>query len=51
MGVLNDDVKYLPTMKGIPKAVPMTEKGNIPFSKADLAAILLVSIPMMWRNQ
>jgi hypothetical protein len=51
MGVLNDDVKYQSTLKDIPKAVSMTKKGNIPFSKADLAAILLVSIPMTWQNQ
>jgi hypothetical protein len=27
------------------------EKGNIPFGKADLAVILLVSVPMTWQNQ
>jgi hypothetical protein len=29
----------------------MTKKGNIPFGKADLAAIVLASVPMMWQNQ
>jgi hypothetical protein len=29
----------------------MTEKGNIPFGEADLAAIVLASVPMMWQNQ
>jgi hypothetical protein len=27
------------------------KKGNIPFGMADLAAIVLASIPMMWQNQ
>jgi hypothetical protein len=51
MGVLNDYVRYLPTLKDSPKAVPMTKKENIPFGKADLAAIVLASIPMTWQNQ
>jgi hypothetical protein len=51
MGVLNDYVKHLPTLKDCPKAVPTTKKGNISFGKADLAAIVLVSIPMSWQNQ
>jgi hypothetical protein len=33
------------------KAVPTTKKGNIPFGKADLAAIRLSSVPMSWQNQ
>jgi hypothetical protein len=51
MGVLNDYVKHLPTLKDSSKAVPMTKKGNIPFSEADLATIVLLSIPMLWQNQ
>jgi hypothetical protein len=51
MGVLNDHVRHLPTLKDSPKAVPMTKKGNIPFGKADLAAIVLSSVPMSWQNQ
>jgi hypothetical protein len=27
------------------------KKGNIPFGEADLAAIVLSSVPMLWRNQ
>ncbi len=27
------------------------KKGNIPFGKADLAAIVLASVPMLWQNQ
>jgi hypothetical protein len=51
MGVLNDYVKHLPTLKDSPKAVPTMKKGNIPFGKADLPAIVLVSVPMLWQNQ
>jgi hypothetical protein len=51
MGVFNDYVKNLPTLKDSPKAVPTTKKGNIPFGKADLAAIVLVSVPILWQNQ
>ncbi len=39
MGVLNDYVKHLPTLKDSSKAVPTTKKENIPFGKADLAAM------------
>ncbi len=51
MGVLNDYVKHLPTLKDSSKAVPTTKKRNIPFRKADLAAIVLSSVPMSWQNQ
>jgi hypothetical protein len=50
MLVLNDYVRHLPTLKGSPKAVPMKKKGNVPFGKADLAAIMLASVPMTWQN-
>jgi hypothetical protein len=29
----------------------MTKKGNITFGEADLAAIVLASVPMLWQNQ
>jgi hypothetical protein len=45
MGVLNDYVRHLPTLKDSPKAVSMTKKGNVPFGKADLTAIVLASVP------
>ncbi len=45
MGVLNDYVKHLPTLKDSSKAVPTMKTGNIPFGKADLAAIVLSSVP------
>ncbi len=48
LGVLNDYVKHLHTLKDSSKAVPTTKKGNIPFGKADLAAIVLSSVPMVW---
>jgi hypothetical protein len=51
MGVLNDYVKHLPTLKDSSKAVPMMKKDNILFGKADLAAIVLLSVPMLWQNQ
>ncbi len=51
MGVLNDYVKHLSTLKDSSKAVPTTKKGNIPFGEADLAAIVLLSVPMSWQNQ
>ncbi len=49
--VLNDYAKHLPTLKDSSKALPTTKKGNIPFGKADLAAIVLLSAPMSWQNQ
>jgi hypothetical protein len=51
MGVLNDYVKHLPTLKDSSKAVPTTKKGNIPLGEADLAAIVLLSVLMLWQNQ
>ncbi len=51
MGVLNDYVRHLPTLKNSSKAVPTMKKGNIPFGKVDLAAIVLSSVPMSWQNQ
>jgi hypothetical protein len=51
MGVLNDYVKHLPTLKDSSKAVLTTKKGNIPFGEANLAAIVLLSVPMSWQNQ
>ncbi len=51
MGVLNDYVRHLSTLKDSPKAVSITKKGNVPFGEADLAAIVLVSVPTLWQNQ
>ncbi len=49
-GVLNDYVRHLPTLKDSLKAIPIKKKRNIPFSKADLAAIVLASVPMKLRE-
>jgi hypothetical protein len=49
MGVLNDYVRHLPVLMDSPKAVPLTKKRNVPFGKADLAAIVLASVPMTWQ--
>ncbi len=38
-------------MKDSSKAVPTTKNGNIPFNEADLAAIIMASIPKTWQNQ
>jgi hypothetical protein len=46
MGVMNDYVKHLPTLKDSSKAVPTMKKGNIPFGKADLASVVLSSVLM-----
>jgi hypothetical protein len=51
IGVLNDYVRYLPMLKDRSKAESTTKKGNIPFGEADLAAIMLASVPMSWQNQ
>jgi hypothetical protein len=51
MGVLNEYVRHLPTLKDSPNAVPMMKKGNIPFGGVDLATIVLASVPMLWQNQ
>jgi hypothetical protein len=50
MGVLNDYIKHLPTLKDSSKALPKTKEGNIPFGEADLAAIVLLSVLMPWQN-
>jgi hypothetical protein len=41
MGLLNDYLAYLPTVKDSSMAVEDTKKGNVPFDKADLARIVL----------
>jgi hypothetical protein len=51
MGVLNDYIKHLPMLKDSLKAVPTMKKGSIPFGKANLAAMVLLSVPMLWQNQ
>ncbi len=48
IGVLNDNVRYLPMLKDSPKTVPTMKKGNIPFGKADLATIVLSTTLGFW---
>jgi hypothetical protein len=50
-GVLNDYIKHLPTSKDSSKDVRTLKKGNTPFGKANLAAIVLSSVPMLLQNQ
>jgi hypothetical protein len=51
MGLLNDYLAYLPTVKDSSMAVPDTKKGNVPFDEADLAGIVLKAVPTSWVNQ
>jgi hypothetical protein len=51
MGLLNDYLAYLPTVKDSAMAVEDTKKGNVPFDKADLAGILLKAVLTSWVNQ
>ncbi len=49
--VLNGYLQHLPTLSNSPKAVTTTKEGNIPFAEADLASIILLSVPIAWQNQ
>ena len=51
MGLLNDYLAYLPTVKNSPMAVEDTKTGNVPFDEADLVSIILKPLPPMWLNQ
>ncbi len=51
MGLLNNYLAYLSTVKDSSMAVEDTKKGNIPFNEADLARIVLKTIPISWVNQ
>ena len=51
MGLLNDYLAYLPTVKDSSIAVADTKKGNVPFDEADLAGIVLKAVPTSWVNQ
>jgi hypothetical protein len=51
MGVLNNYLAYLPTVFDSSIAVAGTKKMNVPFDKADLAEIVLNSVPSSWVNQ
>jgi hypothetical protein len=51
MGLLNNYLAYLPTVKDSSMAVADTKKGNVPFDEADLAGIVLKAVPTSWVNQ
>jgi hypothetical protein len=51
MGVLNDSLAHLPTVFNSPMAIEGLKKGNVPFDEADLAGIVLNSVPVSWMNQ
>ncbi len=51
MGILNDYLAHLPTVFNSSMAVEGTKKGNEPFDEADLARIVLSSVPVSWLNQ
>jgi hypothetical protein len=51
MGVLNDYLAYLPTVFDLLMAIAGTKKMNVPFDEADLARIVLNSVPSSWVNK
>jgi hypothetical protein len=51
MGFLNDYLAHLLTVFNSSMAVEGTKKGNVPFDEADLAGIILNSVPVSWLNQ
>jgi hypothetical protein len=51
MGVLNDYLIFLPMVFNSSMAIEGTKKGNVPFDEADLAGIVLNSVPVSWMNQ
>jgi hypothetical protein len=51
MGILNNYLSFLPTVFNSPMAVEGTKKENVLFDEADLARIVLNSVPVSWMNQ
>ncbi len=51
MGTLNDYLSHLPTVFSSPMTIEGAKKGNMPFNEADLAGIVLNSVPVSWMNQ
>jgi hypothetical protein len=51
MEALNKYLGILPTIKNSPLAVASTEMGNVPFTEATHASIILSHLPVAWRNQ
>jgi hypothetical protein len=50
MEVLNKYLGILPTIKNCPLSVATTEMGNVPFTEATHASIILSHLPVAWRN-
>jgi hypothetical protein len=50
MGILNDYLTFLPLVFNSSMAVEGTKKGNVLFNEADLAGIVLNSVPVSWMN-
>jgi hypothetical protein len=51
METLNKYLGMLPMIKNSPMAVTSIELGNVPFTKATHASIILSHLPVVWRNQ
>jgi hypothetical protein len=51
MAIINNYLAHLPTVFNSPMAVEGTKKGNVPFNEANLARIILNSVPVSWMNQ
>jgi hypothetical protein len=51
MEALNKYLGILPTIKNSLLAVASTEMGNVPFTEATHASIILSHLPVAWRNQ
>ena len=51
MGLLNNYLAFLPTVKDSSMAVEDTKRGNVPVDEADLAGIVLKAVPTSWVNQ
>ncbi len=51
MEALNKYLGILPTVKNSPLAVAFMEMGNVPFTEATHASIILSHLPVAWRNQ
>ncbi len=51
MEVLNKYLGILPTIKNSPLTIATTEMGNVPFTDATHASIILSHLPVAWRNQ
>ena len=51
MEVLNKYLGILPTIKNSPLAVASKEMGNVPFTEANHASIILSHLPVAWTNQ